>query len=491
MHRLLLCLIALTANCLFAGDAEKPNVILIFIDDMGWGDLGCYGNDFIETPNIDRLAADGLRFTDFYAAAAVCSPTRCAVQSGQNQARIGITAHIPGHWRPFERVITPLTTMALPLDTVTIAESLKKAGYSTGYVGKWHLGNGPQFHPREQGYDFAAVINGPHLPGKYGVQGSPKIQPKPNQYRTDFEADLCVDFIQRNTDKPFFLMLSPFAVHIPLGAMSDKTAKYRAKAKLKKRNLPHPVYAAMVEHCDDMVGRILATVEANGLANNTMIVFTSDNGGLYRRYDYREAADDNVSSLLPLNGEKGTLYEGGVRVPLIVKYPPLTKPGTECSEPTISYDFYPTFLDLAGGPLPENQTIDGQSLKPLLADPSGQLDRDALFWHYPHYHHDRPASSIRFRDWKLIEYIDRSGDVALYNLANDLGEKRNLADEHQDRTKELLQRLRRWRHLVSARMPIPNPSYDPNRAHEWWNMRSGKPVASDRRIRFPTTEKDL
>ena len=361
-----------------AAPAEQPNVILIFIDDMGWKDVGCYGNDFVETPHIDRLAAEGVRFTDFYAAGAVCSPTRCALQSGQNQARIGITAHIPGHWRPFERVITPQTTMALPLDIITIGEALQSSGYTTGYVGKWHLGNGAQFQPDRQGYDFSAVIGGPHLPGRFRVQGRSDLQPRSNQYRTDFEADLCVDFIRGSKDKPFFLMLSPFAVHIPLGAMSDKVQKYRDKANHQNRELPHPVYAAMIEHCDDMVGRIVDSVAREGLTEKTMVVFTSDNGGLYRRYDYREAADDNVSSLAPLKGEKGSLHEGGVRVPLIVKYPALARPGTICAEPAISYDLYPTFVDLAAGALPKNQTIDGLSLKPLLADPREAASRSDL-----------------------------------------------------------------------------------------------------------------
>ncbi|MBC8356934.1 MAG: sulfatase [Planctomycetes bacterium] len=483
----------LTALACFAANAsvfaaDKPNIVLIFIDDMGWGDVGCYGNDFIDTPRIDRLATQGVRFTDFYAAGAVCSPTRCAVQSGQNQARIGITAHIPGHWRPFDRVITPLTTMALPLDTVTVAEALKDSGYSTGYVGKWHLGNGSQFQPDQQGYDFSAVIGGPHLPGKYRVQGRTGLKPKPGQYRTDFEADLCIDFIEENKEKPFFLMLSPFAVHIPLGAMSQKVEKYTKKADEMNRMLPHPVYAAMVEHCDDMVGRIVDAVEVQGLTDNTMIVFTSDNGGLHRRYDYREQADDNVSSLAPLKGEKGSLHEGGVRVPLIVKYPPLAKSGAVCSEPTISYDFFATFVDLAGGSLPKNQTIDGLSLKPLLTNPGEKLERTALHWHYPHYHHDRPASSIRERDWKLIEYLDGTGDVELYHLAKDLGEANNLANEKQGRATDLKHKLQRWRQDVVARMPIPNPHYNPKRAGEWWSMRTGKPVDSDTRKRFPATE---
>ncbi|WP_298866512.1 sulfatase [uncultured Gimesia sp.] len=482
---LLCCLVSSAASA-----GAPPNIVLIFIDDMGWKDIGCYGNDFVDTPRIDQLASEGMRFTDFYAAGAVCSPTRCALQSGQNQARIGITDFISGHWRPFERVITPRPTMALPLDTVTVAESLKSAGYSSGYIGKWHLGTGVQFQPDGQGYDFSAVIGGPHLPGTYRVQRRPDLKPKPAQYRTDFEADLSIDFIRSNKDKPFFLLLSPFAVHIPLGAMSEKVEKYRKKANELNREFPHPVYAAMIEHCDDMVGRIVDAVEAEGLTDNTMIIFTSDNGGLYRRYDYREQADDNVSSLAPLKGEKGSLHEGGVRVPLIVKYPPLVKGGTVCSEPTITYDFYPTFVDLAGGSLPKNQTIDGLSLKPLLSEPGAKLNRDALHWHYPHYHHDRPASSIRERDWKLIEYLDGTGDVELYQITQDIGESKNLASEKKGRVADLRSKLKAWRGDVIARMPIPNPNYDPKRADQWWSTRSGKPIDSDRRKRFPPTEKD-
>ncbi len=469
--------------------AEEPNIILIFIDDLGWKDVGCYGNDFIDTPNIDRLALEGMRFTDFYASGAVCSPTRCAVQSGQNQARIGITAHIPGHWRPFERVITPLTTMALPLDTVTVAESMKEAGYSTGYVGKWHLGQGAQFQPKNQGYDFSAVISGPHLPGRYRVLDSGMPKPKPDQYRTEFEGDVCVDFIKQHKNEPFFLMLSPFAVHIPLGAMATKVDKYEKRATERNRDLPHPVYAAMVEHCDDMVGQIVEAVEDAGITENTMIVFTSDNGGLYRRYDYRPAADDTVATQSPLKGEKGTLYEGGVRVPLIVKYPPLVMANTVCVEPTISHDFYPTFVELAGGALPVNQTIDGVSLLPLFEQPQVKLSRKSLHWHYPHYHHGRPASSIREREWKLIEFLDGTGEVEIYNLAEDIGETRNLVEEKPGRAADLKKKLQRWRIEVSARMPVSNPNYNPERAGEWWQMRTGKPVPSDSRKRFPPTEK--
>jgi uncharacterized sulfatase len=488
--RIICCAFVLVASVESLCLAERPNVILIFIDDLGWKDIGCYGNSFIDTPHIDQLAADGMRFTDFYAAGAVCSPTRCALQAGQNQARIGITAHIPGHWRPFERVLTPLTTMALPLDTVTVAESLREVGYTTGYIGKWHLG-GSGFEPSRQGYDFTSVISGPHLPGRYRVQGKTGRQPKAGQYRTEFEADLCVDFIRENSEEPFFLMVSPFAVHIPLGAMSEKVDRYKQRAKDRGVDLPHPVYAAMVEHCDDLVGRIVAEVDRQKLTDNTMIVFTFENGGLYRRYDYREHADDNVATQAPLKGEKGTLYEGGVRVPFIVRYPSIVQRGTVCSEPTISYDFFPTFVELAGGRLPANQTIDGYSLVPLLKDPAGTLERDALHWHYPHYHHGRPAGSIRARDWKLIEYLDGTGDVELYHLAADIGESRNLVDIRPGKAAALKQQLRQWRVEVSARMPVLNPGYNPKRAAEWWSLRTGKPVDSDSRKRFPPTELDL
>ena len=462
MRNLLLTLLLVTlANSALAEQNTKPNIIFIFIDDMGWGDVGCYGNDFIDTPNIDQLAKDGMRFTDFYAAGAVCSPTRCAVQSGQNQARIGITAHIPGHWRPFERVINPQTTMALPLDVVTVAESMKQAGYTTGYVGKWHLGRGDQFGPAKQGYDFAAEINGPHLPGRFKSTNPEIVKPAPDQFRTDYESDLCESFIKKNKDRPFFLMLSPFAVHIPLGSKSELVEKYRKRGKEKNRSLPHPIYAGLVEEVDDQVGRIVREVEAQGLTEKTMIVFTSDNGGLIKRYDYNEQSDNIVSDLAPLKGEKGSLHEGGIRVPLIVKYPKMVKSGSICSEPTISYDFYPTFVAAASATLPENQTIDGLNILPLLQNPKAKLNRKAIHWHYPHYHHDRPAGAIRERDWKLIEYLDGTGDIELYHISQDLSESNNLADERKGKVADLKKKLTGWRNEVLARIPVPNPILQP------------------------------
>ncbi len=490
MKRFLLTALTL---CLSASAyAEKPNIIFIMADDLGWADIGPYGNDFIETPHLDQLAADGMKFTDFYAAGAVCSPTRCAVQSGQNQARIGITAHIPGHWRPFERVQTPLTTMALPLDTVTVAESLKEAGYATGYVGKWHLGDSPQFQPGHQGYDWTAVVGGPFLPGKFRVQyGETGIKPGPDQFRTDFEAQLAETFVAEQGDDPFFLMVSPYAVHIPLSSRSDLVAKYEKKAKEMGRDLPHPVYAAMTEELDDLVGRVVAAVEKAGKTGSTLIAFSSDNGGLYRRYDYQEHADDDVTSNAPLRGEKGQLYEGGIRVPLIVKYPGVVKAGTESSAISISYDFYPTFAELAGAPLPENQTIDGVSLLPALKNPEAGLGRSAIHFHYPHYHHHRPAAAIREGDWKLLQYLDNTGEVELYFLADDLGETNDLSKEKAGRVADLKKKLQAWQQSVIARMPVKNPHFDESRAPEWWSLRNGEPVDSEGRKRFPPTEKDL
>ncbi len=487
-------LIALVFPLLLASTAlaEKPNIILIMADDLGWADIGPYGNDFIETPHLDQLAADGMKFTDFYAAGAVCSPTRCAVQSGQNQARIGITAHIPGHWRPFERVQTPLTTMALPLDTVTVAETLKEAGYSTGYVGKWHLGNGPQFQPEHQGYDWTAVVGGPFLPGKFRVQyGAKDIKPGPDQFRTDFEAQLAETYIGEQGEDPFFLMVSPYAVHIPLASRSDLVAKYEKKAEEMGRDLPHPVYAAMTEELDDLVGRVVAAVEKAGATENTLVAFTSDNGGLYRRYDYQEHADDDVTSNAPLRGEKGQLYEGGIRVPLIVKYPAMVKGGTESSAITISYDFYPTFAELGGGSLPKNQTIDGVSLVPALKKSEASFGRPAVHFHYPHYHHHRPAAAIREGDWKLLQYLDNTGEVELYFLADDIGETNDLSKEKAGRVADLKKKLTAWQQEVIARMPVPNPHFDEKRAPEWWSLRNGQPVDSAGRKRFPPTEKDL
>jgi arylsulfatase A len=470
---------------------EKPNIILIFADDLGWRDIACYGNTFVETPHIDKLSKEGMLFTDFYASGATCSATRCALQSGQNQVRIGITEFVPGHWRPFEKVQVPMVTPVFPADIVTVAESLKKIGHATGYVGKWHLGPKGFLPDENNGYGYSVVTGGAHLYGSYRVTSRHSVKPKKGQYRSDFEADLSVDFINKNKDKPFFLMVSPYTVHIPLQAMSGKVKKYRAKAKKLGVTLPHPVYAAMIEHMDDLVGRIVEAVEKNGLTGKTMILFTSDNGGLHSRYDYNPKSDDIVTTNAPLRNEKGSIYEGGIRVPLIVKYPGVIKAGSISKQISISHDFYPTFVELLGGVLPKNQTIDGVSLLPVLTGKKEKLERQTVYWHYPHFHHHRPTAAIREGDWKLIQYIDGSKKVELYNLRDDISEKNNLSQKHKGVAAGLQKKLRKWQSAVSAKMPIPNPAYDASRAHEWWSRRNGKKIDSNRRRRAPQTEKDI
>ncbi len=417
--------------------AAGPNVVFILIDDLGWADLGCYGNQFHETPNIDRLAREGMRFTNFYAASPVCSSTRASIHAGQYPARVGITNFIPGHYRPYARLTEPPILNALPLPITTLAESLRRAGHRTGHFGKWHLG-GKGHGPLEQGYDveFAGVA--------------------PEEL-----TDRVLQFMEENRDRPFFVDLSHHWVHIPLRAEPEAMQKYAAKPK-PPEGVNNPTYAAMIEAVDRSVGRILAKLEQLDLAEDTLVIFTSDNGGLYRRYD---GQGEVVTTNKPLRAEKGTLYEGGIRVPLIVWFPGVVPAGTTCDAPTISMDFYPTLLEVCGAEVPAGQVLDGVSLVPLLRQ-TGELSRDALYFHYPHYHHSRPAGAIRQGKWKLIEFFDDSS-VELYNLEEDLGEQHNLAGEMPDKAIALRARLAAWRGAVGAKMPTANPDFDPQREAEW------------------------
>jgi len=445
----------------------KPNIIFILTDDLGWMDIGCYGNEFVDTPNIDKLASQGMRFTDFYAAGAVCSPTRASIQSGQNQARFGMTDFVPGHWRPFEKLIVPDTTPNLPLEIHTVAETLRDAGYATAYFGKWHLGDASP--PQKQGYQHV-IQTGGHRVNKRLAENHPHLNAKAGEYLTKFHGRAASHFIEQNKDKPFFAFISPFAVHIPLDADQDKVEKYRQKSRPNDRVF-HPVYAAMVEHVDDMVGYLMAELDRMGLTKDTMLVFTSDNGGL--RQIYVEVGDI-VTTNAPLRDEKGSIYEGGIRVPLIVRWPAVVPAGTVCDEPTISHDFYPTFAASASADMPEGQAVDGANLLPVLRDPSASLDRDAIYWHYPHYHHSRPATAIRKGDWKLIDFY--ADPPELYNLAEDISESNNLAERHPDRVRAMMKRLDAWRDNVGAALPKKNPKYDPAKADQWWSRRSGKPI---------------
>lgn len=467
---ILMALMVISATCIQHADAvvdKKPNIVFILIDDLGWADLACYGNKFNETPNIDRLAKQGTRFTDFYASCPVCTPTRASIQTGQYQNRIQLTNFIPGHWRPFERVIEPEIAPFMPLDVVTVAEALKPAGYTTGYFGKWHLG--PRTHnPDRQGYDESIVTGGRHFYPRFRT--TPKVEIEDGTYLADFLTDQTTKFIRKHHDKPFFVTLSHYAVHIPLEA-KQKTIEYFRNKPKPEEGVNNPVYAAMLAHIDDSVGKVIATLKELGIDDNTMVVFTSDNGGLYKRYDGGgEAASTNA----PLRDEKGSLYEGGIRVPLIIRYPRLTQPNTICETPTISNDFYPTFLQLAQTQHPDNHILDGRSLIPLLKNPNVQFDR-SLYFHYPHYHHSRPASVIRRGPYKLIEFFD-DNTLELYNLREDISEKHNIAAEHPKLALELYHDLNQWRQSTNALRPIPNPKYDPRRADEWWSRRSGKPL---------------
>ena len=449
-----------------AAGRERPNILFVLVDDLGWMDLACYGNEFNETPNIDRLAEQSVRFTDAYASCPVCSPTRASIMSGQYQQRFQVEDFIPGHWRPFEKLTVPENARAMPLEIDTIAEALKPAGYATAKIGKWHLGH----RAKQQGFDVDLESRGRRVKN-------------PTRWLTD----QCIEFMSSNKNRPFFLFLSHHDVHIPLESTAELVAKYQKKPNTE-RGVNHPVYAAVLEEVDHSVGRLTKSLEDLGIADNTLVVFFSDNGGMYRNYlDGGEPVTTNV----PLRGEKGTIYEGGIRVPLLVRWPGVTQAGTTCDEPVISNDFYPTLLQAAGASKPRGHTLDGVNLQPLLEQPGASLDRDAIFWHYPYYHHSTPAGAIRSGDWKLLEFFE-DNRLELYNLVEDIGETNNLARKHPEKARQLYDRMVRWREEVGARLPTPNPKYDPDRAHEWWNRRNGGPldveaVRKRLRTRWPVT----
>ena len=426
--------------------SKKPNIVFILIDDMGWSDLNCYYNRFHETPNIDRLAREGMRFTDAYAACPVCSPTRASILAGQYPARVGITDFIPGHQRPWAKLNVPENRLQLPLESVTIAEALKEHGYSTACIGKWHLGGKPYF-PQHQGFDTVV---------QKGLNRNDK-------HVTSF-TDSAIDFIQANADKPFFLYLPHHTVHIPLEAPQQLIEKYENKPTWAT-GVNNPIYAAMVEHLDKSIGRIIKKLDELNLTDRTIVVFFSDNGGLNQAYGGYRGKRAIVTTNAPLRSEKGTLYEGGIREPLIIRWPEVVEPGTTCSVPVSSVDFYPTFLEIIGATGTPNHVLDGESILPLLKQ-TGTLKRDAIYWHYPHYHHSTPAGAIRQGFWKLLEFYE-DGRLELYNLKNDITEKHNLATKMLQQAAQLQQKLSAWRKSVGARMPTPNPNFDPARAHEW------------------------
>ncbi|MDH3650617.1 MAG: sulfatase [Saprospiraceae bacterium] len=454
----------------------KPNIVFILIDDLGWADLPVYGNQFNESPYIDKLAAEGMRFTNAYAACPVCSPTRASIQSGQYPARVGITDFITGHWRPYEEVIVPSNkAQYLPLENVTVAERLQEAGYATGYFGKWHLGWGDKI-PTNQGYDEQVVYNGGGFFDYSNRMDPPQSFPE-EKVLSEALTDVSIRFIEKNRDQAFCLFLSHYDVHVQLDAQQELIDKYLDKDKVDGYSC-NAVYAAMIENVDRSVGRIVSKLDQLGVSENTMIIFYSDNGGLISRFDKKplhaqskqtiyegDSMQYIASSNAPLRGEKGTLYEGGIREPLIIKWPGVVSPGTTNASLVTSVDFYPTFLEIAGLRVEDNLSLDGASLVDIIANNHTDYTR-SIYWHYPVYHHAQPAAAIRNGDYKLIEnLVDRS--LELYNLKADISESHNLASEMADKANALHQDLRSWQNEVQAKFPVPNPEFDPARRFEW------------------------
>lgn len=458
-----------------ASAAARPlNFVFILADDLGWADLTCYGGDLHETPNIDRLARESVRFTDAYSAAPVCSPTRASIMTGKHPARLHMTTWHEAADAPPPRnrkVIPPAVVANLPLEEVTIAEELRDAGYRTTLVGKWHLGTAG-FYPETQGFDvniggtfwgapptFFYPYRG--LFGKKELRYVPHLENgSPGEYLTDRLTSEALKTLDHEPGRPFFLYLAHHAVHTPIEAKAPMIEKYTAKLRGGMHH-QNAAYAAMVQSLDESVGRVQADLERRGLADNTVIVFTSDNGGFINRYENKD-----VTSNYPLRSGKGSLYEGGVRVPLIVKWPGVTKAGSTCAEPVYAADLFATLLEIANRPAPSTtgREIDGISIVPLLRNPSARLNRDALFFHFPHYYATTsPVSAVRAREWKLLEYHE-DGRLELFNLAKDLSESENLAQKLPERTEELRKRLNSWRQTVKAQMPTPNPDFRERRS---------------------------
>jgi arylsulfatase A-like enzyme len=453
--------------------AAPPNVVFFLVDDLGQRDLGCYGSEFYETPNIDRMARDGALFTEGYAACPVCSPTRASIMTGQWPQRPGITDYIgaaqPAKWERNTPLLPAAYTDRLALDSPTLAKAMKGAGYATFFAGKWHLG--PEgFWPENQGFDhnYGGVDRGgPYGRGKYFVPyDNPRLSDGPEgEHLPDRLASETCRFIENHRDRPFFAYFSFYSVHTPLQSRPDLEKKYLEKrqrlglepawGKEDTREVrlvqEHAVYAGMVEAMDQAVGKVLAKLDELGLRENTLVIFTSDNGGL-------STSEGSPTSNLPLRGGKGWMYEGGIREPLLIRWPAVVKAGSVIATPVSSPDYFPTLLDAAQVQAQPGQKLDGVSLLPVLK--GGDLPERALFWHYPHYGNQggAPAAAIRRGDWKLIEWMEDQR-VELFHLGQDIGEKNDLAKAEPERAAKLLAELRAMQKDVGALMPTPNPHY--------------------------------
>ena len=472
---------------------ERPNIVYILADDLGWCDLGAGGSEFYESPNIDRISAEGMRFSQGYAACQVCSPSRASILTGKHTPRHGITDYIGAPsgeaWRKggrFSKMLPPEYERALRADEITFAEALRRSGYRTFFAGTWHLGD-----TGADPEDFGFEVNkggwwvGWPQGGYFAPWENPKLEPGPDGESLPIRLGReTAQFIGDHKDEPFLAYLSFYSVHGPIQTSRDRWEKFREKAVahgtpesrfIFDRNLPVrqvqdcPIYAGMIEAMDDAVGLVLDALAEHGLAEKTIVCFTSDNGGV-------SSGDGFSSSMLPLRGGKGRQWEGGIREPLYMRVPGLTQPGSTCDVPVTGIDFYPTLLELAGIPVPPEQVVDGLSIVPLLkGEKGGELaDRD-LFWHYPHYGNQggEPSSMVRSGPWKLIHYYE-DGHDELYNLASDPGEQDDVIADNTAQASELRGRLDRWLIEVDAKLPVPDPLYDPGkeraRLHELEHM---------------------
>ena len=437
--------------------AERPNILLIMADDLGWSDLGCYGNDLVDTPHIDALAREGVRFTNAYAMP-VCTPTRVSIQSGKNPAKLKIQ-HPNPHNRPWVKLTTPRQFWQLPLEEITIAEALADNSYISYHVGKWGLGRTRQEH----GY----APNPAAMPtGSYAAKITQWETNNPEKRMGQFLRQ-AVRFIEENKDGPFFCMFSPIQVHTGLEARADLVEKYSHRFARQRTSI-HPAYAGMVETFDETVGLLMEVLDTLGLTENTVVMVCSDNGGVLNERGYVPGGwAENVTSNWPLRSEKGSLYEGGIRIPLIVRWPDKTNPGRASDDQVACYDFLPTFCDMAGIDF-KYLGLDGFPIKSVLEGTNSIPSRD-LFWHYPRYHHSTPSSAIISGRYKLIHFYE-DGSNELYDLESDIGERFNLATTEPTLTARLKERLDAWLTAVDAAIPEPNPNFDPAK-HLIWGPR--------------------
>ena len=433
-------------------EAAPPNVILILMDDMGWRDVGFMGNDFVETPHLDRLAAEGLVFRNAYASAPNCAPTRACLMSGQYTPRHGIYTVVdprqpPGS--PWHKLMAADSRSELDTRVITVAESLQTGGYATAFFGMWNLGRGRTGPMTPGGQGFEKVV----FPENLGFGKDAYFDDQGN-YLSDRLTDAVLEFVEDNRNRPFFAYLPDHAVHAPYEPKQDLLQKYEKKLAQSNDRRDNAAAAATIEAVDQNVGRLLQRLTELNLRDNTVVIFTSDNGGTNQFTP-------------PLKGGKGQLYEGGIRIPLVVSWPALKNPGRVCDAPVASVDWYPTLLELAGVKAPESQVLDGISLVPALEN-NDLPARDSMFWHFPCYvGRATPSSAVRAGDWKLIEFFEEGGSFELYNLKQDPNEERDLSAKNPEKTEELRQILKDWQRTTGAALPSgPNPAFDANAARQ-------------------------